>query len=131
MPKNTNIANIIKNHSDLTRLQRQIDTMEIVRAEIGVILPKNIQNKVEIVLATPKTLTIFTGTQIIGAKIRQMSPTVLHHIQNKKGCEMVETIEIKVTPNASSMPKGKRKTLNHTQSTLGFIDEMRKKLLKL
>ena len=54
MAKNTNIGNIIKSHPDLTSLQSQIDTMETVRAKIREILPKTIQNKVEIVLATPK-----------------------------------------------------------------------------
>ena len=130
MAKNTNIGNIIKSHPDLTSLQSQIDTIETVRAKIREILPKTIQNKVEIVLATPKKLTIFAGNQIIGAKIRQMSPTVLRHIKGREGCEMVETLEIRVAPTDTPMPHARRSSIAHTESTLDFIAQMRKKLLR-
>jgi len=130
MAKYTNIRNIIKSHPDLTSLQSQIDTMETVQAKIRDVLPKTIQNKVEIVLATPKKLTIFAGNQIISAKIRQMSPTVLRHIKGWKGCEMVETLEIRVVPTDNPMPHAKRPSISHTESTLDFIAQMKKKLFR-
>ena len=129
MAKNTNIADIIKSHPELTNLQHQIKTMQSMRVQIKEILPKTIQNKIEIVLANPKKLTIFAGNQIIGAKIRQMSPTILRHIQSKKEYEIIETIEIKVTPPENGIAQVKRKPIDHTASSLGFIEEMKKKLL--
>ena len=76
MAKNTNIAEIIKSHPELTNLQNQIKTMQSMRVQIKEILPKTIQNKIEIVLANPKKLTIFAGNQIIGAKNQT---DVTHH----------------------------------------------------
>ena len=130
MFKHANIHDILKSHPDLTKVRENIGAAELIKTEIKKLLPQTIQNKVAIILATPQKLTIFVDNQIIGAKIRQKSPSILRYIQNSNEGKLIEKIDIKVAPEDISMTHVKPTRVHHSPRSLESVEEMRAKLIK-
>ena len=130
MFKHSNIHDILKSHPDLTEVRKNIGAAALIKTEIKKLLPQSIQSKLAIVLATPNKLTIFVDNQIIGAKIRQKSPSILRYIQDLNEGKLIETIDIKVAPGDISMTHAKPTRVRHSPRSLESVEEMRAKLIK-
>ena len=130
MLKNANIHEILKSHPDLDEFRTNINAAEAIQAEIKKILPQTMKNKIAIVLATPKKLTIYADSQTIGAKLRQKFPTILRTIQSMEAHKLIEAIDIKVAPTDKAAPNIKRDWVRHTQISLTSIEQMKAKLTK-
>ena len=130
MFKRANIHDILKSHPDLTAVRKNIGAAELIKTEIKKLLPQTIQNKLAIVLATPNKLIIFVDNQIIGAKIRQKSPSILRYIQDSNVGKLIEEIDIKVAPGNISMTHVKPTRVQHSPRSLESVKEMRAKLIK-
>ena len=125
MSKEKIIGEVLKSHNELDLLRTRLNFANLIGTVLKQSLPRAIKEGIEVIVPTPNRVTIFTKNQVIGAKLRQMLPTIVRNIQREEVCGMLETVDIKVSSPLHYEPRRSYRSIQHKQHTSLFIKEMK------
>ena len=125
MSKEKSIGEVLKSHNELDLLRTRLNFANLIGTVLKQCLPRAIKEGIEVIVPTPNRVTIFTKNQVIGAKLRQMLPTIMRNIQREEVCGMLETVDIKVSTTLQYEPRTSYRSIQHEQHTSLFIKKMK------
>ena len=125
MSKEKSIGEVLKSHNELDLLRTRLNFANLIGTVLKQCLPRAIKEGIEVIVPTPNRVTIFTKNQVIGAKLRQMLPTIMLNIQREEVCGMLETVDIKVSTPLQYEPRTSYRSIQHEQHTSLFIKKMK------
>ncbi len=130
MSKEKSIGEVLESHNELDLLRTRLNLANLIETVLKKCLPRPMKNNIEVIMPTPTRVTIFTKNQVIGAKLRQMLPSIVRNIQGEKVCETLETVEVKVSSPFDYKPRRSYRSIQHKQHTSLFIEKMKAHLPK-
>ena len=125
MSKEKSIGEVLESHNELDLLRTRLNFANLIGTILKQCLPRAIKEGIEVIVPTPNRVTIFTKNQVIGAKLRQMLPTIMCNIQREEVCIMVETVDIKVSSPLHYEPRRSYRSIQRKQHTSLFIKKMK------
>ena len=125
MSKEKSIGEVLESHNELDLLRTRLNFANLIGSVLKKCLPRAIKEGIEVIVPTPNRVTIFTKNQVIGAKLRQMLPTIMRNIQKEEVCKMLETVDIKVSSPFDYEPRRSYRSIQHKQHTSLFIKKMK------